>query len=675
MKIKGNLVILMLVGMLTIGAFTFSACSDNDDLKSAALAGQAPENGNADYNINNYSVSFNGMKSTPFTHNSWRQAEGIFLYTGGNGDGGIHDTNGNGGYTYVKLPWNDGDVKSNLPNNFCKNITPEKGWELAINRCGSRNITNGNFFALYNKWTGVLRFFYYQPDGFNTGNDHVWQVSMSNNLADKKMWGYGLPSNENVNDRSKLSSVDAGTQVDYVTPWVEMRSGDGQIAPNTGWWAFDVNLSLYRPKDDLSQDTIRLQMRSWNDSHVSLCSAMKAQKEEEAFGAWASSISQGVCTAVAGGQKIASGAAALYKGNFADGLGALADAFGLGSEFAGLFGGGEAPLDANMHLGLNGTIDTDEYIKGSAPTAGIASPTFLLKDFDLQNSHVGQGVWNIKKHPVVDVFNSFVSLYPGEGCSWFQPYFFDPSSIEVELNPNVFPESEVEWMQVDATCVTTKDMGLNGTDKYREALGLESLHEFSKFRIYEDPYIGNEIGVSDKDVSVKEYWYNNDSHCPYSQCDYFCYSEDKEIMEFPVKIWEEQPVPYYPLNSIIGRGVKGKFVIEPLLLDRTSMRRHVENNIEGNVVPSLMVNVVVSVKMKGMAEPIQFSRNYLPEIKYFHAGQLDEIYSNITNHKVNPKQVGHTKSYDYQVKRIGKLIETWKPWVFDYSAGDQYHKK
>ena len=419
MEFKGNLVRLMLMGMLTTGAFTFSACSDNDDLESGSLAGQSQVNGNADYNINNYSVSFNGMKSTPFTHNSWRQAEGIFLYTGGNGDGGIHDTNGNVGYTYVKLPWNVGDVQSNLPNGFCENITPEKGWELAINRCGSRSISNGNFFALYNKWTGVLRFFYYQPDGFNTGNDHVWQVSMTDNLADRKSWGYGLPSDETVKDRSKLSTVGAGTQVDYVTPWVEMRSSDGLIVPNTGWWAFDVNLSLYRPNNDLSQDNIRLQMRSWNDNHVSLYSTMQAQidgeikqKEEESSGVSASSISQGVCTAVAGGLKIASSIASFNTKNFAEGLGSLADAFGLGSEFAGLFGDEkEPPLDAEVHLGLKGTIDTDGYIKGSAPTAGIASPTFQMKDFDLQNSHVGQGVWNIKNHPVVDVFNGNITLF------------------------------------------------------------------------------------------------------------------------------------------------------------------------------------------------------------------------------------------------------------------------
>ena len=671
MEFKGNLVRLMLMGMLTTGAFTFSACSDNDDLESGSLAGQSQVNGNADYNINNYSVSFNGMKSTPFTHNSWRQAEGIFLYTGGNGDGGIHDTNGNVGYTYVKLPWNVGDVQSNLPNGFCENITPEKGWELAINRCGSRSISNGNFFALYNKWTGVLRFFYYQPDGFNTGNDHVWQVSMTDNLADRKSWGYGLPSDETVKDRSKLSTVGAGTQVDYVTPWVEMRSSDGLIVPNTGWWAFDVNLSLYRPNNDLSQDNIRLQMRSWNDNHVSLYSTMQAQidgeikqKEEESSGVSASSISQGVCTAVAGGLKIASSIASFNTKNFAEGLGSLADAFGLGSEFAGLFGDEkEPPLDAEVHLGLKGTIDTDGYIKGSAPTAGIASPTFQMKDFDLQNSHVGQGVWNIKNHPVVDVFNGNITLFSAIPLvyHYIQPYFFDPSSIEVELNPNVFPESEVEWMQVDATCISTKDMGNTGTDKYREAFGLQSLHDYSKF------WNRNEAGVSYSSSAI--IGTNNKID---QMCDYFYYSEDKGKMKYPVEL--SGSLILFS-NTVAGRGVKNKFAIEPLFFNEFSVNNHIKDNLEGNVVPSLMVNVVVSVKMKGMAEPIQFSRNYLPEIKYFNAGQFDEVYNSITHHKVNAKQVGHTDSYDYQVKRIGKLIETWKPWVYLTLGSDEKYYK
>lgn len=650
----------------SMGIGVTSCSSDDDDINTPTTAHTSvtPSVVDGEYNINNYSIEYNGKQTAPITKDNWRQADGIFLYVGEKGDASIHDTNNAGGYTYVNLPWHKGNVQTNLPNGFCDEISPEKGWELALNCCGNRSISNGNFFALYNKWTGTLRFFYYMPEGFSTGNDHVWEVSLTNNLADRKLWGFGLPAKETLKDRTKLSAVSSGTQVDYVTPWVAMRSKDGLIVPNTGWWAFDVDLSLYRPNADLSNDNIRLQMRSWTNQHVSLYSTMAAningsikQQLEETGGMSASSVSQGICTAASAGLKIAAGVVNFYKGNPAEGICAIADALGAGGEFAGLFGGDESeqPFEAEVSLGLNGTVDTDGFIQGSAPTAGVASPTFQLTDFDLKNSHVGQGVWNIKNHPVVDVFMSDLQLFPKEGRRYIQPYVFDPSSIEVELNPNLFPESEIEWMQVDATCVASNAMGLTGADNYRQALGLSPTHDFDGFGDTTNKLrIVNETGANGECSFLEyDYWYNGLS--PYSQCDYWYYSEDKDVLDFPAKAWGDNRNNAMSLD-IIGRGINDKFAIEPLML------RNTETHML--MLPALTVNVVVSVKMKGMAKPIQFSRNYLPEIKCFDCSQMDDVYQNICKHKLNAKQKGHTKTYDYQVKRIGKLFECWKPWVY-----------
>lgn len=643
----------------SMGVGVTSCSSDDDDINTPTTAHTSvtPSVVDGEYNINNYSIEYNGKQTAPITKDNWRQADGIFLYVGEKGDASIHDTNNAGGYTYVNLPWHKGNVQTNLPNGFCDEISPEKGWELALNCCGNRSISNGNFFALYNKWTGTLRFFYYMPEGFSTGNDHVWEVSLTNNLADRKLWGFGLPAKETLKDRTKLSAVSSGTQVDYVTPWVAMRSKDGLIVPNTGWWAFDVDLSLYRPNADLSNDNIRLQMRSWTNQHVSLYSTMTAnidgtiKQQVDGSGASASSVSQGVCTTVTAGLKIASTIAKFKKGDFVEGLGGLADVMGLGSEFAGMFGG-DGPFEAMVSLGLNGTVDTDGFIQGSTPTAGVASPTFQLKDFDLKNSHVGQGVWNIKSHPVVDIIDDaelssdgFYDQINIPADRFATPYFFDPSSIEVELNPNVFPESEVEWMQVDATCVATKAMGLDGTDLYRQALGL-SAQTTDGQAISANVLVG---GYDYGKYENQDWWFFGKMATP--QCDYLYYNNEKGDMSFPNKIWEKDYNFY-----VTGRGVGDKYAIEPLVVrPQTSYQ-----NPGQVIVPALMVNVVVSVKMRGMSEPIQFSRNYLPEIQKIKCSQMDGIYQAISGHKLNAKQTGRTKSYDYQVKRIGKLIELWK---------------
>ena len=281
---------------------------------------------------------YHNINDADFTADTWRKQGSIYIW-----DGSTQLTEDNWqdkkNYKSVDLPWSGtSDVLTNLPYGFCDNITPDNGWEWVLNRCGGSKIPNNNFFAVYNKYSGILRFFFYMPKTTKTaGNDHIWQVSLTNTLADNSLWGYGLPSAETAKDRSKLSPTITGTQVNYVAPWVEMKSTDGLIVPNEGWWAFDVDLSQYRPNHDISAESIRLQMRSWNSQHVSLFSTLTADisgsikqtlKEKDS----SSDIAKGVCIGVSAAVGIASTAAGIYSGNaqgVCAGLGSLASAIGM----------------------------------------------------------------------------------------------------------------------------------------------------------------------------------------------------------------------------------------------------------------------------------------------------------------------------------------------------------
>lgn len=127
--------------------------------------------------IRDWEYQFNGgatadnynINDEDFTPDNWREQEGIYIYDGTGTD--VTDAKGRTGYTLVNMPWFEGDKLTNLPDGFCNDITPANGWEWVLNRCGSRSIKNNNFFAVYNKYSGILRFFYYLPYGFNTGND------------------------------------------------------------------------------------------------------------------------------------------------------------------------------------------------------------------------------------------------------------------------------------------------------------------------------------------------------------------------------------------------------------------------------------------------------------------------------------------------------------------------
>ena len=435
-----------------------------------------------------------------FTPDNWRQQEAIFIYDGVSKD--IKDDKGNEGYAKVNMPWYNGTIVSNLPMDFCDDITPENGWVLLLNNCGLRSTPNGNFFALYNNYLGTLRFFYYMPQGYSAGNDHLWQVTLTQGLAERYDLRYGIPMDKTVSAKNAYGLTQDGTSwADYMTPYVSTMSNDGFITPNGGWWAFDVDLSLYRSETiDPNAEKIRLQMRSWDNSHVSLYSTFTAESKGDIIDLTKASASKSkglfgkikdvVKTGTDLGKTVLSLRKGDLKGGIKSGIAFGKDAASLKSTFSG--GGSSEPSPTGtISITTKGTADTDGTIKSSQPTVGIVSPTFLTKDFH-SGSTVGQGIWNIKSTPKIYATNSantiqnfipddrkiekyaphFYDSWLTDAANWM---FFDPSSVEVVLNPNIFPEDQIEWMQVDAVAGSRKSLTTHEVDNYRAALGMEAL--------------------------------------------------------------------------------------------------------------------------------------------------------------------------------------------------------
>ena len=442
------------------------------------------------------SADNHNINDKDITADNWRQLEAIYIYDGVGAD--VKDEKGRTGYTTVNLPWYNGVVMSNLPMNFCDDITPENGWEWVLNLCGSRSMPNGNFFALYNKYLGILRFFYYMPQDATAGNDHLWQITMTQGLIERYDMRYGIPTDKTVSAKHAFGLMQDGSSwADYTTPYVSTKSDDGFINPNVGWWAFDVDLSLYRPGDiDFKTEKLRLQMRSWNNSHVSLFSTFTAEskgdfidltkaaanKSKGLFG----KISDVVKTGTSLGKTVLSLRKGDLKGIVNNGIAFGKNAASLKSTFSG-GGGGEPAPTGIISFNTTGTADTDGVINSSQPTVGVASPTFLLSENFAGGTTMGQGVWNIKSTPKIYVTNSassFIDLVSddhkfGKKDRWLIDAanwtFFDPSSVEVQLNPNVFPDDQIEWMQVDAVVGSRKSLTMEVVDPMRTALGMEAL--------------------------------------------------------------------------------------------------------------------------------------------------------------------------------------------------------
>lgn len=593
-------------------------------------------------------ITYN-INDADFTPANWHDVEAIYI-----NDGSVNITINNmkdpASYKIVNLPWynGEGDVASNLPDGFCDNITPENGWALVLNRCGSVSPINDNFLALYHAYSGTLRFFYYVPDNFQAGNDHVWEVTLPDDMAQLSLWGYGLPTTATIKKKELISAAGSGTMADIVTAWSGDKLSNGLLTLRTGWWAFDVDLSLYRPDGiDFEKDKMKLQMYSWDKHDVSLFSTMEAdingtiKADMKAKGGKKSvSVAKGILTGLQGALSLASGIAGFMGGNPAIGFGGLSGAAGAGSSIAGMFDNGTTvALDGTISLGMNGTITTQGVIAGAAPNIGIASPTISLRNFKRDKAPtLGQGVWNIKNHPTVYVLNNWWSI--GDDSSQrgnirASYYFFDPSSIEVQLNPTLFPESDIEWMQVDATCIGTNQMGIEGTDKYREAFGLAARYSIEPDyeALTHHEYIFNDAGFN----LPANAW--DKLSIPF---DFLKFSDDKGDMKYPVTIYTDD------VGGIFGRGYDNSYAIEPTYI--------ISNGAYHPVVPGLEVVVIVTIKKKGVDKPYVYSRNYLPELRGMNNWDARDVYKSIKNHQLSPKQKDRHASYDYQVQRIKALL-------------------
>lgn len=658
------------------------------------------------YNINDKDI----------TAENWRQTEAIYIYDGVGAD--VTDEKGRTGYTTVNLPWYQGDKETNLPEGFCDDVTPEMGWEWVLNRCGSRSIVSNNFFALYNKYTGILRFFYYMPQSTNTGNDHVWQVSMTDNLATHTTIPYGVPNDRSLSNKAAITQDASGTFMDYVTPWVDYRSNDGLIVPNAGWWAFDVDLSLTRSTAINEDDNIKLQMRSWNTTHTSLYSTMMANINGEMKGSFEgqtktpliASSSKGLFGRVGDlvklGTKITNTVKDIYSGNV---VGAIKGGVDLAKNGASLASGKtkasggatsgtfDGTFEGTINMMMNGTINTDGVIQGSQPTVGVASPTFYLKDFETKNSHLGEGVWNIKKTPMVyalngcqeifywqkehdddefDKLNLEYDYYPHTKKHFFIDIgnwmFFDPSSVEVELNPNIFPEDEIEWMQVDAIAGCRKEMSWTGTDPFRQAIGLEPLADlryisrdwFWNGYNYDQSWSHN---LGDKN---NDYVFNFIGTGEYE-------GQTIEGASFPVQYdVVKTGTTVKPLAEelhLYGCGFED-YIIEPqatcwysgisqLARDQGVGVQCFDNRKCQFRFPAIEINVTVQVKLKSVDQPIILSRIYLPDCQLMEIFNVDaaKVYVVLdrifAKKNLSPKTAGHTQSYDFQAARINKCFK------------------
>ena len=617
----------------------------------------------AGYNIN----------AKTFTRDNWREQKFIYRYTG---DGNMVDENGSAGYTREALPWaTDEAVSSHLPFNFCDDMQPATGWDLVFNAIGEYDVKNRDFFAVYNKFTGLLRFFVFLPNlNVADANDHAWEVTLSQQLAHRLNYRFGLPISQNIVNKEPLGL--RGSDYSYlVTPWVDSKTNDGFAPPGGGWWAFDIDLSEYRPDFQTLNERIRLEMRVWSNSKVSLRGTLNAMIKEKNEETMTSSLTGLVMNA-----KNAYGGISSLITNFTTGnwIGAIAStiaaakgAYKVITSAANVkkkYYGQTVPQSQYIvhQYAMDGTIDTEGIIQGSRTVSGMSTITYPMSQFDVSNTTLGQGVWNLKNPPTLICLGIFsyydkhkmsglTDLFPQYGnVNRGLHYTLDPRSIDVVLNPNVFPKDQIEWKRVTAVCGVRKGTKHDTYNAYRNAIGM----------------ISNEPGdfPSCKDFSFVQ----NNNPC----YDYLYDADDKQGLAFP-KCWDIETyteannsgkAPHY----LVGRG-DDEFMLEPTQFASCKWEANYPDpthSVTKEVlspwwIPSYEVTVTVTVKLKDYDTPFVMTRTYLPN--YTRYTQDDVNHRLREEHeKLDKWLTDHANKTEWQEYQVSHLKSQFRFLYPDY---------
>lgn len=379
--------------------------------------------------------------------------------------------------TEVALPWAEDALPQEwLPENDALAMVANKDqWELVFNLTGIESRPNYNYFGMYNKYSGLLRVFYYLDEAHippSDGNDHMWSMAFSENLAEYPVFQYGVPYNVSVSTPYKQAV--GYPNIQYMTSaTTSQMSQQGKVIPRIGWWAYDVDMSQMRPKAmDSQSGYITPGMLLFSQDNVFLNSILNGDINGSING----NINLEALrpTGITGGGIFfedlftltnsflgSSGFGAIVSGT-ADKNDASGPSIGQGIAFSVLSlamnitkqadGAGASETDKlgdismNAKLNLTGEMVTQGTIGGERST-NIASPK-ISPEYFKTGTHFGQGVWNIENHPVIYVLGdafwsdvkSFLSYSKGEekdgAGNVIRTYYKtvkDPGSINMRL--------------------------------------------------------------------------------------------------------------------------------------------------------------------------------------------------------------------------------------------------
>ncbi len=671
---KSFLVKTVLMSMLTAVTFSFTSCQD--DILDPDMAPQTEEKtmtrsaGATSYNINDHYAKKGGEYFKDFNRKEWWKQKSVFLYVGGAGSQDIEGMQygafyKQSGYELQYLPWStEGGTTSYIPQAILEDLQNDKeNWQLVLLQAGNEGTKNGNYLGFYHKYRGILRILTYMKPGTLNITNHMWGISMGDAMASHSVFGYALPVDKAgtiENSRRVLKMNDRMNKT--VTPMMNKSTWDapdGSIQPNEGWWAFDIDLSVYNPNTIVetaneSDLMLRLHPLGYATDSYEFSSALKAaasgdinleQCQAASDGSVIGSFLKGL-DAVA---KVAEFAGKCAEGDVAGAISGGVELAKTGCEIAGISTDeNSGNYKGDIHLDMSGTITTTGT--KSTPVIFNEMPAADLKaaSFDFKGNAFGQGVWNLETAPVVYCTNavtnwvvdfSFTHIDESVPTLWYtyapvpspfggldagekfkKPWhglvcFFDPSSVKVSLNPQVFTPSEIEGAKVTAVCGVRKGTSFDRYELHRTAQQLQSAkHHVNNTYQFPNRYTGE---------------------APFN-------AYGRGVHQFSADPVDNNEVGY------IGGG-DNDYLIEPV-----GLRGQKDQKWGDYYLPTYEVTVTVTIPLDN-GKTIVLSRTYLPEIKDIDAMQVESYYNKFKNGALGMPAHYKGNVFIGQVERIGKL--------------------
>jgi len=581
----------------------------------------------------------------------WENCEEVDLHGGGT----------------APTPWASPTI-SNIPREVAKDVKKSHGWQMAFSTVGKVS-KYWNYFGLYNKYTGVLRIFYYVNESVTgTGNDayFLWANSGIRGTCKQPYYhtlAYGIPYGV---DHNKIDgSVDVAqtntrsTFTAACTPYYSIEVGNSRALAQ-GWFCFDVDMSAYSTRtagvDFNPEDQIVLQCRTNNVSQVELFSDMSAAidgtfSDEHVE---TTNSAEGISSFLHSAADILGGTSASSLANIEQVLtGGSMNYYKLAaSSFFSIAAGlvdhfSDTQIDTipgKIQLNLTGTLTTNGKITDKDIANDVPPLEYDSGDIkDTFKSDLFKGVWNIEDFPKVYVVtdmcygedyqmtlvskggNAYGAGVDADARGLKMITFYDPGSIRIKLNADLY--SSVKDIQVTSFYGVYTDKTAGITSPYRKMMGLSddairidpvtnpsnnTLYNLGSngtmkyFNIYEKNLINKAIGES------------------LDECKLVGQKDDNNV-------YGGQVPHYFGMPAKQEGNINAAFMIDPMVYFPYG-----DTRIYSGFVPKDFV-VCVNLKFTTDEGDVILTKRFLPEIVKISSSELQEMYEHLYHYSARSK--------------------------------------